>query len=123
MFCEGRTADMPDATVIGFRSHHPQRSPPYCSYALRNLISVRGAEREERPVRPRFVDSASNGRAGQEPRSVGANNGEGLADRMSPVGVEQRGRGGAIGEAEPVARGPLASAHGTVEPAIRGLEQ
>ena len=48
---------------------------------------------------------------------------EARVDRMGPVGVEQERRGAAVGEAEAVARRPLAVGHrSAVEPGVGGVE-
>ena len=73
-------------------------------------VAIGRAEREEagdraapRPRRARTT-AARAAAADRRARSTNAS-----ADRMRPVGVEQRRRGGAVGEAEGVARRPLAT--------------
>ena len=84
--------------------------PPHSLRTSITLVAVRRARRKELAIRPRLVDGAREGRARQQPRPMIAGScGEPLADRVDPVGVEQRRRGGAVGHREVIARRPLAA--------------
>src|SRR5262245_21493940 len=86
-------------------------------------VAVGRAEREKLAERPRVVHGARERRALQEPAPIRPHVRECVAHRVRPIGVEERGRGGAVREAEGVVRCPGATRHAVVEPTIRGVER
>src|SRR5256885_9284259 len=87
---------------------HPSRRTPSACWSL-PLVAVGCAQRKERTERPRLIDGASERWPPHQPPAVGTQLGEFGADVMRPVGIEQRGRSGTVGQREFLARRPLAT--------------
>src|SRR5215470_16079286 len=79
-------------------------------------VAIGGSKRKEGTVWPRLVDRARKGRSRVETVAVGTNLREAFIDRKSPICIKQRGRGGAVREAEAVADGPFAVCHSLLQP-------
>src|SRR5690606_10924411 len=59
-------------------------------------VAVRRAEREERAIGPCLVHRAGEGGPLQQAPAIGAQGGEGVADRLGPVGIEEERRRRAV---------------------------
>src|SRR4029453_12864523 len=86
-------------------------------------VTVGRTKWEEWTIWPRLVHRPCKRGPCEQPSPIGMDIRERLADRVGPVGVEQRGCGSAVGEAEGVARRPPTPRHSAVEPAVGSIEQ
>src|SRR5690606_41326441 len=100
--------------------HSIRRAPARSDDTTRmRSIPIQRPEREERAVRAGLVDGAGEGGAGEEAPAVGADVRVGVAHRVGRVGGEEGRGGGAVGEAEALADGPLAVLQRVAAPGAR----
>ena len=107
---------------IGARRDQPA-FPTFRDHSFLVSVPIRGAEREEAPIGTGVVDAAGKRRTREQACAIGLECGAILADRVRPVGVEQRRRSGCIGQRESIASRPLSPRQCMVEPGVDRIER
>src|SRR5215469_8009193 len=86
-------------------------------------VPIRGAKREEGPIRTGLVYATRKRGTSEQAGTVGFQRGTVLADWVRPIGIEQRGRGRCVRQCEGIAGGPLAPCQGMIKPGVNRIER